>query len=120
MGARARVLKARGVDVIDLSVGEPDADTPEAIKEAAVRALAAGRTKYTPAAGLPELREAIAEKLARVNGLPYRAENVLVTVGAKHAIFLALQALCNPGDRVLIPRSEERRVGKGCDTPLQT
>ncbi|MFO7254050.1 MULTISPECIES: pyridoxal phosphate-dependent aminotransferase [Limnochorda] len=103
MGARARVLKARGVDVIDLSVGEPDADTPEAIKEAAVRALAAGRTKYTPAAGLPELREAIAEKLARVNGLPYRAENVLVTVGAKHAIFLALQALCNPGDRVLIP-----------------
>jgi len=89
--------------VIDLSVGEPDADTPEAIKEAAVRALAAGRTKYTPAAGLPELREAIAEKLARVNGLPYRAENVLVTVGAKHAIFLALQALCNPGDRVLIP-----------------
>ena len=103
MGARARVLKARGVDVIDLSVGEPDADTPEAIKEAAVRALAVGRTKYTPAAGLPELREAIAEKLARVNGLPYRAENVLVTVGAKHAIFLALQALCNPGDRVLIP-----------------
>ena len=103
MGARARVLKARGVDVIDLSVGEPDADTPEAIKEAAVRALAAGRTKYTPAAGLPGLREAIAEKLARVNGLPYRAENVLVTVGAKHAIFLALQALCNPGDRVLIP-----------------
>src|SRR5690606_27064764 len=103
MGAPARVMEARGMDVLDLRVGEPDADTPEATQEAAVRALAAGGTKYTPAAGLPELREAIAEKLARVNGLPYRAENVLVTVGAKHAIFLALQALCNPGDRVLIP-----------------
>lgn len=103
MSARARVLKQQGVDVIDLSVGEPDFDTPEAIKEAAVRALEAGRTKYTAAAGIPELRKAIAEKLERVNGLPYQAENVMVTVGAKHAIYLALQAICNPGDRVLIP-----------------
>jgi len=103
MSARARVLKQQGVDVIDLSVGEPDFDTPEAIKEAAARALEAGRTKYTASAGIPELREAIAQKLQRVNGIPYQAENVVVTVGAKHAVYLALQAICNPGDRVLIP-----------------
>lgn len=103
MSARARTLRQQGVDVVDLSVGEPDFDTPEPIKEAAIRALHDGRTKYTPAAGVPELREAIAQKLQRENGLSYAPEDVLVTVGAKHAVFLTLQAICNPGDRVLIP-----------------
>ncbi|BAS28820.1 pyridoxal phosphate-dependent aminotransferase [Limnochorda pilosa] len=103
MSARARALTQQGVDVVDLGVGEPDFDTPEPIKEAAVRALRDGRTKYTASAGIPELREAIAQKLRRENGLPYAREDVLVTVGAKHAVYLALQALCNPGDRVLLP-----------------
>lgn len=103
MSARARALRQQGVDVVDLSVGEPDFDTPEPIKEAAIRALHDGRTKYTPAAGIPELREAIAQKLQRENGLAYAPEDVIVTVGAKHAVFLTLQAICNPGDRVLIP-----------------
>lgn len=84
--------------------GEPaDFDTPEVVKEAAIQALREGWTKYGPTAGLPELKECIRQKLAEENGLAYGADEVLVTVGAKQAIFNALMALCNPGDEVLIP-----------------
>ena len=101
--AKAKQLKAKGVDVITLAAGEPDFDTPEHIKEAALKALREGRTKYTPSAGIPELREAVAEKLERENGLKYDPSEIVITCGAKGALYLALQAVCNPGDEVIVP-----------------
>ena len=83
MTKRSRELKATGVDVINLSIGEPDFDTPVHICEAATAAMAKGYTHYPPVAGLPELRTAIAQKLQRENGLPYQAENIIVSNGAK-------------------------------------
>lgn len=101
--AKAKSLKAKGVDVIGFGAGEPDFDTPEHIKAAAMGSLDAGFTKYTPAAGIPELREAIAEKLKKDNGLDYEPSQIIVTCGAKHACFNAFLATINPGDEVLIP-----------------
>jgi aspartate aminotransferase len=99
----ARELKAQGIDVISLSVGEPDFDTPQNIKDAAVAAIARGETKYTPVAGIPELRKAIADKFKRENGLDYKPEQVIVGTGGKQILFNAFMATINPGDEVVIP-----------------
>ncbi|MEF2278128.1 pyridoxal phosphate-dependent aminotransferase [Deinococcus sp. YIM 134068] len=101
--SRALELRRAGVDVISMSVGEPDFDTPPHIKAAAVRAIEAGKTKYTAVNGLAELREAISAKFARENGLSYAPDAVTVTSGGKQALFNAFFALLDPGDEVLIP-----------------
>jgi aspartate aminotransferase len=102
--AKAKALKAAGEDVIGFGAGEPDFPTPEHIVEAAVVAAKDPRNhKYTPAAGLPELREAIAEKTTRDSGYPADASQVLVTNGGKHAVYASLAALVDPGDQVIVP-----------------
>jgi len=103
MAAEARRLKGRGVDVLDFALGEPDFDTPLNIQDAAIRAMRAGQTHYTPPAGLPELKQAIADLYTKQMGLPTKAAQVLVSNGAKHSIHNALMALCGPGDEVIIP-----------------
>lgn len=99
----ASELKAKGRDVLSFSAGEPDFDTPQVIKDEAIRALNSGFTKYTPVPGIPELREAIAKKLKRENGLSYTSKQVLVSNGAKQSLFNIFQALINDGDEVIIP-----------------
>ena len=101
--AKAKALKAQGVDVISLSVGEPDFDTPLHIKEAAVAAIQAGFTKYTPASGIPDLKSAIARQFKATQGLEFEPGQVVVGCGAKHVIANAIAALVNEGDEVLIP-----------------
>ena len=101
--SKAKAMKAEGIDVCGFGAGEPDFDTPEHIKRAAIEALEAGFTKYTPNAGIPELRQAIADKLAADNGLSYRAGQIVVSNGAKHACYNAILATCQPGDEVIIP-----------------
>lgn len=96
-------LRAAGIEVIDFGAGEPDFDTPQRIKDAAVRALAAGATKYTPVAGTAQMREAIVGKLARVNDLSYDVSETMASCGGKHALFEAFQALFGPGDEVIVP-----------------
>ncbi|MHC4075490.1 MAG: pyridoxal phosphate-dependent aminotransferase [Planctomycetota bacterium] len=103
VSARAKELKAQGVDVVSFGAGEPDFDTPGFIKDAAIEALKAGKTGYTPAPGVPELRKAIAEKLQRENRLEYAPEQVIVNIGAKHSIYVAAQAVLDPGDEVILP-----------------
>ncbi|HTJ02130.1 MAG TPA: pyridoxal phosphate-dependent aminotransferase [Methylovirgula sp.] len=103
MTQKARELKAAGRDVISLSVGEPDFDTPDNIKKAAMDAIARGDTKYTPVAGIPPLREAIAAKFKRENGLDYKPSQTIVGTGGKHILFNAFLATVNPGDEVIIP-----------------
>ena len=103
MAQKARELKAKGVDVISLSAGEPDFDTPDNIKKAAIDAINRGETKYTAVAGIQELREAIAKKYKRENGLDYTAAQVIVGTGGKQILFNALMATLNPGDEVVIP-----------------
>ena len=98
---KARDLKAQGKDVISLSVGEPDFDTPDNIKEAAIAAIRRGETKYTPVSGIPQLREAITRKLKRENGLDYKPNQTIVSTGGKHVIYNALLATLNPGDEVI-------------------
>ena len=99
----AKKLKAEGKPVVSFGTGEPDFDTPENIKEAAIRAIREGKTKYTPAAGLPALRQAIAERLKADMGVEYESSQIVVASGAKHSIFIALMCLLNPGDEVVIP-----------------
>jgi aspartate aminotransferase len=101
--ARAMELKRAGIDIISMSVGEPDFDTPEHIKDAAREALKMGKTKYTPSLGVPELREAIAAKFKRENNLEYGINQIQVTGGGKQALYNACFALINPGDEVIIP-----------------
>ena len=104
ISARAAALKREGVDVITLSAGEPDFDTPVHIKEVAIRAIEDGFTKYTsPSSGIIELKEAICSKFKRDNNLEYTVDEVTVNNGAKHSLFLAVAALLNPGDEVVIP-----------------
>jgi aspartate aminotransferase len=103
ISAKAKALKAEGIDVCSFSAGEPDFDTPAHIKAAAEKALQDGKTKYGPAAGEPKLREAIARKLREDNGLCYNAENVIVTNGGKHSLFNLMLALIEAGDEVIIP-----------------
>ena len=101
--AKAAELKAAGRDIIALSAGEPDFDTPEHIKEAALKAIRDGKTKYTAAGGMPELKQAVADKFRRENSLVYEPDQILVSCGAKHSIYNVMQALLNPGDEVIIP-----------------
>jgi aspartate aminotransferase len=101
--AKAKAMKAEGIDVCGFGAGEPDFDTPEHIKAAAVAALEGGFTKYTPSAGLPELRQAIAEKLEADNEISYRPSQIVVSSGAKHSCYNAILATCQTGDEVLIP-----------------
>jgi aspartate aminotransferase len=101
--SKAKAMKSEGLDVCGFGAGEPDFDTPEHIKAAAVAALEAGFTKYTPSSGIPELRQAISEKFANDNQIEYRPSQVIVSNGAKHACYNAILATCQPGDEVIIP-----------------
>jgi aspartate aminotransferase len=101
--AKARKMREEGIDVLSFGAGEPDFDTPEFIKEAAVVALREGFTKYTPTAGIEPLRKAICDKLWRDNGLKYEPNQIIVTCGGKHALYNAFQVICDPGDEVIIP-----------------
>src|SRR6478609_1922512 len=101
--AKANALKKAGVDVVGFGAGEPDFDTPGFIKDAAKAALDKGQTKYTPSPCFPELKAAIAQKFNRENGLPYKAENITTGAGGKHCLYMAFQAVLDPGDEVLIP-----------------
>lgn len=101
--ARALELKRQGVDVVSMAAGEPDFDTPQHIKDAAIAAMQSGKTKYTPVQGVPELREAIRAKLQRENGLDYSLEQISVSTGGKQALFNAFLAFLNAGDEVIIP-----------------
>ena len=101
--AKAKELKRQGIDVISFGAGEPDFDTPERIKDAAIQAMRRGHTKYTEVGGVPELRAAVCAKLKRDNGLAYEPADVLVSCGAKHTLFNMVVALLNPGDEVLVP-----------------
>jgi aspartate aminotransferase len=103
MQARAKAMRAQGIDVISFGAGEPDFDTPQRIKDAAIRALERGQTKYTEVGGIPELRAAVCQKLRRDHGLDYAPDEVTVSCGAKHTLFNIFMALVNPGDEVLIP-----------------
>ncbi len=103
ISAKAKALKAEGKNICSLSAGEPDFDTPEFIIDATLKALKDGKTRYGPAAGDPELREAIAQKQSNVNKVPTKTGNVLVTNGGKQAIYNLFQVVLNPGDEVLIP-----------------
>lgn len=101
--SKAKAMKAEGMDVFNFGAGEPDFDTPEHIKAAAIEALNEGFTRYTPSSGVAELRQAIADKLKNDNGLDYKASQVIVNCGAKHSCFNAIMATINPGDEVIIP-----------------
>ena len=101
--AKAKAMKAAGQDVVGFGAGEPDFDTPQHIKDAAAKALAAGFTKYTPSSGIPELRQAIADKFKRENGLTFKPSQIIVSCGGKHSCFNVILATCEPGDEVLIP-----------------
>jgi aspartate aminotransferase len=103
IAAKAKAMKAEGIDVCSFSAGEPDFDTPAHIKAAAIKALEDGKTKYGAASGEPALRDAIARKLQRENGLNYKAENVIVSNGGKHSLYNLILALIEAGDEVIIP-----------------
>ena len=100
---KAKTLKAQGVDIVNLSAGEPDFDTPEHIKEAAIKAIKDGFTKYTPVGGIPELKEAIAAKFEQDYKLIYRPEQIMVSTGGKQVLYNVAQAVLDPGDEVIIP-----------------
>ncbi|PIC68583.1 aspartate aminotransferase [Sporosarcina sp. P21c] len=101
--AKAKEMKAAGIDVIGLGAGEPDYNTPQNILEAAYQSMKDGKTKYTPAGGLPQLKDAIIDKLKRDQGLTYTRKEVLVGIGAKHVLYTLFQVLLNKGDEVIIP-----------------
>lgn len=103
MAAKARELKEQGIDIISLSLGEPDFNTPDFIKEAAIQAIKDNYSKYPPVEGYLELRQAISNKFKRDNNLPYTANQIVVSTGAKQALFNVAQAMINPGDEVIIP-----------------
>ncbi len=124
--SKAKELKSQGIDVIGFGAGEPDFDTPLHIREAAIKAIKEGHTRYTPAAGTPELREAICDKLRVENGLEYNPSQIIVSNGAKHALSNAFTALLNPGDEVMIPvpywvsYPEMVRLNDGLPIPVET
>ncbi len=103
MDAKAKEMKARGEDIVNFGVGEPDFDTPENIKEAAIKALREGFTKYTPVGGILPLKDAIIEKFRADNELQYTRDEIIVSCGAKHSLYNIAQALFGPGDEVIIP-----------------
>ena len=100
---KQRNLKEQGIDVIGLGAGEPDFNTPQNILDAAIDSMNKGLTKYTPAGGLPVLKKAIIDKLARDNNLTYKANEIMVGVGAKHVLYTLFQVILNEGDEVIIP-----------------
>ena len=101
--SKAKQMKAEGLDVVGFGAGEPDFDTPQHIKDAATKAIADGFTKYTPSSGIPELRQAIADKFKRENGLDYKPSQVIVSSGGKHSCYNVILATCEEGDEVIIP-----------------
>jgi aspartate aminotransferase len=101
--AKAKAMQAEGIDVIGFGAGEPDFDTPEHIKQAAIKAISEGFTKYTPTAGIPPLKKAICDRFKTDSGLEYDPSQVIVSCGAKHSIYNIVQVLCEPGDEVIIP-----------------
>ncbi len=101
--SKAKAMKAQGIDVVAFGAGEPDFDTPQHIKDAAIEAILRGHTKYTPASGTVDLKQAICRKFARDNGLEYLPENIVVSNGAKHSLMNIFTAICNPGGEVIIP-----------------
>ena len=101
--AKAKELKSRGIDVISFGAGEPDFDTPQRVKDAAVQAMERGQTKYTEVGGIPELRAAVCAKFRRDNGLEYGPAEILISCGAKHTLYNLFVALLDPGDEVLVP-----------------
>jgi aspartate aminotransferase len=101
--SKAKAMKAAGEDVVGFGAGEPDFDTPQHIKDAAAKALADGFTKYTPASGIPELRQAIADKHKKENGLTYKPSQIIVSCGGKHSCYNVILATCEEGDEVIIP-----------------
>src|SRR5438093_599445 len=101
--AKAKQMKAEGQDVVGFGAGEPDFDTPQHIKDAAIKALNEGFTKYTPSSGIPELRQAIADKFKRENGLDYKPSQIVVSCGGKHSCYNVVLATCQEGDEVIIP-----------------
>lgn len=101
--AKAKAMKAQGIDVVDFGVGEPDFDTPDNVKQAGTRAIQSGFTKYTPAGGTDELKEAVIEKFKKDNGLTYQKNEILISCGAKHSLYNIAEALFDPGDEVIIP-----------------
>ncbi|HDD43437.1 MAG TPA: pyridoxal phosphate-dependent aminotransferase [Candidatus Desulfofervidus auxilii] len=103
INAKAKAMQAAGIDVISLAAGEPDFDTPEHIKEAAIKAIKDGFTKYTAVGGIPELKEAVVNYIAKEYGLNYSPEEVLISCGGKHALYNLFQVILNPGDEVIIP-----------------
>lgn len=102
--AKAKAMKAEGIDVISFGAGEPDFDTPDNIKMAAKHAIDEGFTKYTPTSGIPDLKSAICDKLKRDNCLDYSPKNILVSNGAKQCLYNILQVICDPGDEIIIPK----------------
>jgi aspartate aminotransferase len=101
--AKAKAMKAQGIDVVDFGVGEPDFDTPENVKQAGIKAIQSGFTKYTPAGGTDELKEAVIEKFKRDNNLTYEKPQILISCGAKHSLYNIAEALFDPGDEIIIP-----------------
>jgi aspartate aminotransferase len=101
--AKAKMLKEQGVDVVSFGAGEPDFNTPENIQEAGIKAIKMGFTRYTPASGILELKEAICKKLSRDNKLEYKSSQIVISNGAKHSLYNALMAICNPGDEIIVP-----------------
>jgi len=126
MQAKAKAMRAQGIDVISFGAGEPDFDTPRRIKDAAIRAIEQGQTKYTEVGGVPELRAAVCGKFKRDNGLDYTPDEVTVSCGAKHTLYNLFMALVNPGDEVLIPSPywvsypEQVRLLGGVPVPVDT
>jgi len=124
--SKAKEMKRQGIDVIGFGAGEPDFDTPQGIREAAIEAINGGHTRYTPAAGTIEVREAICAKLLKDNGLSYQPNQIVVSNGAKHSVNNALAALLNPDDQVLIPAPfwvsypEMVRLNSGVPITVQT
>lgn len=101
--AKAKAMKAQGIDVVDFGVGEPDFDTPENVKQAGIKAIQSGFTKYTPAGGTDELKDAVIDKFKKDNNLAYERSQVLISCGAKHSLYNIAEALFDPGDEVIIP-----------------
>ena len=126
MQAKAKAMRAQGIDVISFGAGEPDFDTPRRIKDAAIRAIEQGQTKYTEVGGVPELRAAVCQKFKRDNGLDYTPDEITVSCGAKHTLYNLFMALVNPGDEVLIPSPywvsypEQVRLLGGVPVPVAT
>ncbi len=126
MNQKSKDLQAQGIDVINLSVGEPDFNTPDHIKKAAKKAIDDNYSFYPPVAGFPELRKAIVEKLKKQNGLDYTADQICVSSGAKHSIVNVLLCIINPGDEVIIPApywvsyAEQVKISEGTNVILES